>query len=296
MDRYNWQVFHGGVNDPRTLPDGVDSWWGDHDNACSAPPAPGQATGNRREVHVHPETEPTNLAGVGDMVWWCAPGSDPTKGHFMTAVDTVGYASIAWSPPQTFHDVTRICWDMSLAPVSAWWLQLDVIPEAVFQANGGDLFYEENSEVAFAAHDLRDGSAMLEMIKGSTAMLTSPPAGSGFTVDANYGNVEHVPGFPLEDRAKRYKHCLVDNGGVTLERGFPERVVQVELYGRYPSNPSFVEVRTLRGALPNGPVRVIFEHSSYHNSKDACCYDQATQDGKTLGDGVTVHWDNITVE
>ena len=153
-------------------------------------------------------------------------------------------------------------------------------PLTLFQANGGDLFYESpfNGEVAFNAHNLRDGAFMLEMARGSTTTHTSN--GTAISSNPNFVNVLAIPGFPIHDRAKRYRHCLTD-----LENG----TVQVALHDR--TGPGSVEVRTHAGAIPNGDVKVIFEHSSYHNSKDSNHYDAFNG----LGDELTVHWDSVEI-
>ena len=289
MDRYDWQLFHGGTfTDPNTIPDAPKSWWGDHDNLCSPPPGPAMGVvGQRREVHVHAaNADPGPTGQVGEMAWWCAPGNDPTRGHFMSAIDSQGYSSLSFAVPQALSNVRRICWDMSLNDVAGWWLQLDVIPEAVFQANGRDQFYESpglGAEVAFNAHNLTAGSFMFEVLRGSTHAYTAAPG--GLIDDPNFVNVLSIPGFPTHDRAKRYRHCITD-----LENG----TVRAELFDRTAAGS--VETRNHRGAIPNGPVRVIFEHSSYHNAKDTAHYDTLAQDGKTLGDELTVHWDNVRIE
>ena len=116
---------------------------------------------------------------------------------------------------------------------------------------------------------------MFELNRGSTASFV------GTTIaDPNYTNVSAIPGFPMHDRAKRYRHCITDNENGTIT---------AELFDR--TGAGSREVRTHRGAIPNGEVRVIFEHASYHNGKDAEHYD--TTNG--LGDELTVHWDNVQI-
>jgi hypothetical protein len=276
MNQYDWQVFHGGTfDDPNTIPDAPKSWWGDHNSACGSPTT-------LREVHVHAATpNPAPVETIGEMAWWCGP-TGPDSGHFMTAVDSIGYSSVALTPKVPLSNVRKICWDMSLNDVAGWWLQLDVIPLAQWQADGGDLFYQSpglGGEVAFNANHLDGSEFMFEMLRGSTHTYV------GTSVDdPNFANIFHIPGFPIHDRAARYKHCIIDNENGTI---------RAELYGR--TGPGSLEVRNHRGAIPNGAVKVIFEHSSYHNSKDSAHYDAATQNGKTLGDELTTHWDNVQI-
>ena len=279
MNRYDWQLFHGGVSDPRQLPDGVLSWWGDHSMACGAPatampPNPSQL----REVHTHAATnQPGPVESIGEVAYWCGPNG-PETGHFMTALETVGYGEIDFSPKDSLLNVGRICWDMSLNDVAGWWATVSVISEGTYQRNNGDLFYvspAQQDEVARNGIFLSGEDFMLAMARGSTQTHV------GQTIDdPNFTNVFAVPGFPLHDRATRYRHCVIDNNNGT---------VSVELYGR--RSPTDVEVRTHQGSMPNGRVRVIFAHANYHNSKDAAHYDAFNG----LGDELTVHWDNVLI-
>ena len=271
MNRYDWQIFHGGIADPRILPDFIPTWWGDHNRDCGGPTT-------LREVHNHAATRRGPVEGVGELVYWCGP-TGPDSGHFMTAMETVGYGSIEFTPTQSFTDVGRVCWDMSLNDVAGWWAQVSIIPEATFQANGGNLFYvspAQQGEVARNGIFLTGDAFMLELLRGSTHTYV------GQTIDdANFANVFAIPGFPIHDRAKRYRHCVED-----LENG----TVRVELFDR--RVPGDREVRIHRGSFPNGQVRVIFSHANYHNSKDVAHHDAVNG----LGDELTVHWDNVTIE
>ena len=82
------------LNTPGAPP--VTEFHGDHNDACEAP------TTSARFATCRTATNST----ISQVFWHCAPGDDPTKGHVMTGVDTLGY-NIAWfSPKQMFTDVT----------------------------------------------------------------------------------------------------------------------------------------------------------------------------------------------
>ena len=215
---------------------------------------------------------------------WCitATPKGPESAHFMTAIDSVGYTAVGWSPTPTLNDVRKVCWDMSLNQVAGWWMQLEVVPLEQFQANGSRLNYQSpdlGSEVAFNVAEITGDAFMFESNHGSTIAITGDIRNGG-VYDPNNTTTEHIDRFPPHDRATRYKHCVSDNEDGTLT---------VDLYGRRSATDH--EVRTLRGAMPNGPVKVIFEHAGYHPQKDTSRYDLL--DG--MADEMTVHWDNVEI-
>jgi len=280
MNRYDWQVFNGGTftnDDPNTVADAPKAWWGDHDEMCSPPPAQGEA-GKRRVIHAHAGTAPGPFEALGGLVFHCAPNG-PESAHFMTAIDSVGYTAVGWSPQPVLTNVHRVCWDMSLNDVAGWWMQMEVVPLAQFQANGSRLNYQSpdlGSEVAFNAAKLTGDAFMFESNHGGTIAIPGPR-----TYAPSHAGTDSIDGFPRHDRAKRYTHCVSDNENGTI---------QVDVYGR--RGPTDHEVRTLQGAMPNGPVKVIFEHAGYHPQKDTARYH--TLDG--MADEMTVHWDNVLIE
>lgn len=284
MNRYDWQLFNGGTftnDDPNTVSDAPKSWWGDHDDMCSPPPASDTDAGKRRVIHAHAGTPAGGFEALGGLVFHCAPNG-PESAHFMTAIDSVGYTAVGWTPTPVLNNVHRVCWDMSLNSVAGWWMQLDIITLPHFQANGNRLNYQSEdlgSEVAFNAAQMSAGDFMFESNHGGTIAMTGNITNGG-TYDPEHFGTDQIDGFPRDNRAARYKHCVSDNENGT---------VQIDLYGR--RGPTDHEVRTLQGAIPNGQVKVIFEHSGYHPQKDTTRYH--TLDG--MADEMTVHWDNVEI-
>jgi hypothetical protein len=44
-----------------------------------------------------------------------SPDEDPAKLHLMTSVNTEGYVRVWFSPKQTFHNVSKVCWDQNIS-------------------------------------------------------------------------------------------------------------------------------------------------------------------------------------
>jgi hypothetical protein len=230
------------------IPTDITMWHGDHNGACEGPTT-------SRDVHVNNPAE---------SFWFCAP-KGPDSGHVMTSMYTSGYAQVDFSPNQSFTDINRVCWDQNLTEMGGRkWTQLVVVPEATYKANGYRLSYVTpvlQDQVAVAGIALSGDTFLLEMLRGSTQTFV------GQTVsDVNFA------GFTTSDKAARYKQCVTD-----LENG----TVKVEMFGR----PGGTDTRILRGSLPNGAVRVIFQDDNYNPPKDELSTDSLT----------TWHWDNIEI-
>jgi hypothetical protein len=259
LHRFDWQVFHGGVNPfPRT--DQPRTWQGDHDASCGAPTT-------LRNVSLVGETGPGPVANAGDLVWWCAPGGDAAKGHVMTSIAGVAYVSIDFSPRQVFNNISRVCWDQNWTEMGGRkWTQVAVIPESVFNANGNRLDYVMPSlqgDVAVNGEYLSGGAFMLSMIRASTQVFV----GQDFEW-TDFG------GFQTTDKARRFRQCIVDQGGS----------VRLEL-----ERENGTEVRNVPGAsLPDGPVRVIFQDSTYDSVKGDMSQAEAVRTN-------TWHWDNVSI-
>jgi hypothetical protein len=262
------------------------NWIGDHDMNCG-----GAAT--QRNVQHNSHADDANL------FWWCAPGG-PDTGHIMTSVQTEGYAQVLFSPNRTFNDVTKICWDQSMRSLPRKWTQVVVIPEALYQANGRKLNYVSPEVLPFPGiGGLPPGpmtagpngpdrpvdyanwdSYVLTFTNGS---LDQHSRGGNDPNDwFNWGRQMYFNGIGSATNAPRYKQCITDNGNGTITH-----VNQMP-----PDHGSDAKVTrqpiTLRGAIPNGQVRVIFEDDIYDSFK-------AGVPDPTVTDLGTWHWDNIEI-
>ena len=242
----------------------MQSFNGDHDHACGSP-ATTRALLEDYQISTH--------------FWYCAPGGDAAKGHFMTGINTVGYVTMSFSPkaddgvsarvfPAT---ATQACWDQNITDLGARkWTQLVVISAARYKANGGGINYINP--------DFNDNG-------GSTSLHL---AGDDFLFN-NLRNTVHYfngqsPTFddyssPLHgstDKATRYTICVKDNGNGTVTR------TQARPGGT-------VDSVTGPGRFPAGPRVFIIQDDSYNPMK---AYESDTQ---YVTDPFTWHWDNIRI-
>ena len=185
---------------------------------CSPPPAPGEA-GKRRVIHAHAGTPPGPFEALGGLVFHCAPNG-PESAHFMTAIDSVGYTAIGWSPTPVLNNVRKVCWDMSLNDVAGLVDATQRRSARPVPGNGNRLNYQAKDlggEVAFNAAEIRGDSFMFESNHGSTITNTGDITNGGI-YDPNHMTTDHIDGFPRHDRAKRYTHCVSDNENGTHPR------------------------------------------------------------------------------
>ena len=182
----------------------------------------------------------------------------------MTSMNTTGYAQVDFAPNQAFTGISRVCWDVNQTDLGGRkWIQVVIVPEATFQANGGRLDYVTpllQDDVAVGGIRITGETFLLEMFRGSTQTFV----GQG-TYDADFA------GFTTSDKARRFRTCMTDleNGNIRfeLERG------------------SGTDVRDMQGSFPNGPARVIFQDDSYNSPKDV----------PATPNPFTWHWDNISI-
>ena len=222
---------------------GVASFPGDHNTACAAPTT-------QRTV---------SIANHSNLFWHCAPGGDAAKGHIMVGLETSGYAITAFSPKQSFNNVARICWDVSLTNLGGGkWFNVVIVPEATFVAN-------PNRNPTRAAE--KEGPYRLDYTSpgfnasdapGDFNIQGGPTAGvkifqnslSVWTNNASDNFVWTGPGLSAgDDRATRYRHCITDNRNGTLTLTQHNRS------------------HTFGGSLPRGRVRVIFQDDTYDSIK-----------------------------
>ena len=180
----------------------------------------------------------------------------------MTSMSDIdGYTILSFSPDQVFSDFSEVCWDVNVTDLGGRkWTQMLIVPEEAFQANDERLDYISpvTQDVDQTAVTMPDGTLMYQnwdhafrMYDGQTETL----------VDTEL--------FTVADKAKRYHHCLADNGDgtVTMEQ---ERA-DGEIYRQ-----------TVPGTFPE-EGRVIFQDDNYTPLKDGPIA------------GFTWHWDNIEI-
>ena len=243
VDRFRLDVHFrdaaGVANGPNTV------WSGDHNMACEGPDT-------QRDVHAHASHE---------FFWHCAPkGSE--SGHLMTSMaDIDGYTILSFSPNRVFSNFSQVCWDVNLTDLGGRkWTQVLVVPEAAFQANGARLDY-----ISPVTQDVDQTAVRLP---GGAVMFQN----WDFAFRMYYGQRETLDDgsrFFVADKAKRYHHCLTDNGDGTVT------MVQERANGQTYS-------QTVLGRFPT-TGRVIFQDDNYTPLKDGPIA------------GFTWHWDNISV-
>jgi hypothetical protein len=260
LDRFDFAL-----HNPVPFKEPIRSWPGDHDTSCGPPSTtrtvrmPGNRTPGDGKIYTK------GRAAVGETVYWCAPGGDSSKAHFMTAFATIDYAQITFAPKQTFDNVRRVCWDQNMTDLGIRkWTQVVVVPQSIFDANGGRMDYVTprlDAGPASFGTKLPNNVFLMEVLGGST------------NIHWNGGDYNDFHGFTTTDKMRRFTTCVTD-----LENG----TVQIEL-----ERENSVERRTLPGAFPNGPARVIFQDDTYNNPKSPPKLNVPTP--------TTWHWDNIVV-
>lgn len=205
---------------------------------------------------------------VSTHVYWC-------NGHFMTALNTGGYATIAETPrdsngPIIFPaNANQFCFDRSEQDTGGRkWFEISVISSTHFAANGGTLVYQN--------------PVFNDNITGNAVRM----AGDDFQFRDLGGNVQYFIGqngafgqFGIgyndsSDKMTRYQTCVKDNGNGTVTR------TQHRAEG--------TTVVTGPGAFPAGPKVFIFADVTYDADKEQVA-------GERVPDPYTWHWDNIVV-
>jgi hypothetical protein len=227
------------------LPAEIQTWQGDHDDHCGAP------TTSRTISVTNPPAS----------FYWCGP-TGPASGHIMTSMLTTGYAEVDFSPNQPIVNTKKVCWDQNQTDLgNRKWTQVVVVPEATYQQNGQRLNYKNPQEGNQEGDiPITSDTFMFVMLRGSTQTYTG---------QSNYDS--NFDGFTTSDKARRFRNCITD-----LENG----TVRIEL-----ERESTTETRVLRGAMPNGAARVIFQDETYDAPKDPAPVPNPT----------TWHWDNIAI-
>lgn len=237
---------------------------GEHDLNCGDPTTHRTITAG--------QTASTFIDASGtQLIWHCAPGNDPAKGHMMTGLDTQGIAYLSFSPKQSFTNVTSVCWDQNMNEMGgAKWINVFVVPVSDVQAHGGNLNYLAVQGEGFDASPAQfkqfvpTNSFHYTWLRGSTfgyqgRTLTMDFWQSG-EIGSQWAGVNNDP-------APRFTTCLNSGGNMVIHR--PDGTLDT-----FPLGASF----------PSGPVRVIFQDASYNPTKH-----------NGFVDHLTWHWDNITI-
>ncbi len=131
-------------------------WEGDHNHACEGP-----------------ETKRTIFGGdvrqldPRSLTWYCAPrGAE--SGHFMTSVDTGSVVVLGFSPNQVFSNISQVCWDVNATNLGEGkWINMVVVPESVFQANGRRLDYSSDPDLDPSSLRLPSQSLLIKEFRGA---------------------------------------------------------------------------------------------------------------------------------
>lgn len=244
-------------------------YMGDHDGSCGDPNHTG------RTVHIggrNDETGQQNPSAAQQAFYTCLPGGDPAKGHVMTAVDTEGYVVAWFSPKGTFNNVHRVCWDQSEAENGGGnWTQVVFLTPTE---------YAEKADLGYTSPEFPNNGG--PSVANGTARFGVKDFGSITAwADGKFTNGS-VASARSNDHAPRFQRCVTDNENGTLG------IAAVQPNGT-------IATGTIGGQIPNGPIRVVFEHDTYNPAKH---YNLDTNDGKATAPTniYTWHWDNVLVQ
>jgi hypothetical protein len=229
----------------------------------------------------------------------CLPGGNPASGHVMTTANTEGYVVAWFSPKPVFSNVHRVCWDQNLTFLgNGQWTQLVFLTPVEYnrsvtvggQPVSGDLGYT-SPEFPTSGPSTPQGSAQYGVKVGVFH--------AGGPVDAAHSVVSMRPwaggdflGYPWDaptfgagtaDKAPRYTICVTDNENGTLT--LASETVAGGVDGPRTS-------ATVAGSIPNGDIRVVFEHDEYNPDKH---HSNEGELASNTGEGYTWHWDNVEV-
>ncbi len=249
--RFDYQL-HTSMNGG--LPTAIaSSFMGEHDDSCNSPTTYRAISGG--------QVAPTFIdVSNSQLIWYCAPGNDPAKGHMMTALDTTDIASLSFSPKQTFNNVTKVCWKQNMNDLGeAKWVNVFVVPAADVTRHGGNLNYAAATGLAFGGFTqlLPAGAYDFTWLRGTTLVN-----GAEMMWASNaHGIATSSP--------PRFQICIQDSGR-TLVIQRPDGTTDTINTGQ---------------TFPTGSVKVILQDASYNPTKH-----------NGTADHLTWHWDDITVD
>ncbi len=232
-------------------------WHADHGMNCENP------NNSHRTIHLTSQQQANDAA-----FFYCMPDGNKDKGHLMTTVNTEGFVTVWFSPKQTFHNVSKVCWDQNITDLGGGkWTVVNFLTPAEY-AGQTDLGYTAADFPKGEGPSSPQGSAAngVKVFRGSMRSYTNGQFRDG------------AQGVTTSDKAARYKHCVIDNGNGTLTTTIAQP------NGRTVS-------RTNTGRIPGGDIRVQFADDSYNPDKH---FDMRGAAANSTG-LYTWHWDNIQI-
>jgi hypothetical protein len=232
-------------------------WHADHGMMCENPNT------SNRTIHLTSQVQASDVA-----FYHCMPDGDPAKGHLMTSVNTEGYVTVWFSPKQTFHNVSKVCWDQNITDLGGGkWTVVNFLTAAEYRGKA-DLGYTspdfpKNGGPSSPQGPARNG---VKIFRGGMNSYTDAKLHGG------------ASGVTVSDKAARYKHCVIDNGNGTLT------TMMAQPGGRTIS-------RIVTGSIPDDDIRVEFADDSYNPDKH---FDAKGVPPNSSG-LYTWHWDNIQI-
>lgn len=277
---------------PEDRPDiAIQEFPGSHDMSCAAPPT-------QRTV---------DIESHANLFWWCAPGGAAT-GHVMTGLNSSGYAVMGFAPAQLFTDVSKVCWNMSLADLGGGkWANVVLVPRARLESHPNlnpdrvadgegpwrldyvtPGFDPQNRNGPGGFNNVDLGVHPLgEVTENGGDGTTGPEAGPVVGFKMFRGTFGVYTGHDMAqggstwtngtNESTRFRHCFEDLGNGTL------RVTQNR-------GPGVDETFTTPGAFPDGEVAVIFQDDTY----DADKHNEPPRPTNS-GSSYTWHWDAIEI-
>jgi hypothetical protein len=232
-------------------------WHGDHGMMCENPNT------SNRTIHLSSQMQANDAA-----FYYCMPDGDPAKGHLMTSVNTDGYVTAWFSPKQTFHNVSKVCWDQNITDLGGGkWTIVNFLTAAEYSGKA-DLGYTSPDFPKNGGPSSPQGPAKngVKIFRGGMNSYADAKLHGG------------VSGVTVSDKAARYKHCVVDNGNGTLT------TMMAQPGGRTIG-------RIVIGSIPDGDIRVEFADDSYNPDKH---FDAKGVPANSTN-LYTWHWDNIQI-
>jgi hypothetical protein len=280
---------------------GVFPLHGDHDMSCGGPTTV-------RDVTVTGEQwTGSNFPNINfdQLFWFCAPGGDPAKGHMMTAITTLGYNLLWFSPKPEFTGITKVCWDINETTQGGKWTEVQFVdhadatryptgshltgPNAAAatargtggfdlgytepnfrpEATGGDSVVGPNTGLQPRSGNLAglriDAGTVFSWFQGQDTFTATGVGWPGLLPNQG-GN-----GGPITDKAARYTTCI---------ENMPAN--QIQITNNRPDGP---RAYTIPGQIPQDARRVVFHDSEYDGPKR----------GGYSPTNLTWHWDNIQI-